>query len=154
MGFVCGKAQTFKFEVWYDTACVHVTLMERSKKCFLSWYRNSCLSNGGGEELEDVLLCTMLLASNSSGMFFYVDVTHLVDLSKEWNTTVTIHFEGWPIRTPLLSEPICLICKDPRNCDRTLTLVSGAIYKISFLCKDLSRLRITAEKGISMAEVA
>ncbi|NXD67025.1 CDCP1 protein, partial [Eolophus roseicapillus] len=81
------------------------------------------------------------------------NVTHLVDLSKEWNTTVTIHFEGWPIRTPLMSEPICLICKDPRNCDRTLTLVSGAIYKISFLCKDLSRLRITAEKGISCVDL-
>ncbi|XP_033920132.1 CUB domain-containing protein 1 [Melopsittacus undulatus] len=81
------------------------------------------------------------------------NVTHLVDLSKEWNTTVTIHFEGWPIRTPLMSEPICLICKDPRNCDRALTLVSGAIYKISFLCKDLSRLRITAEKGISCVDL-
>ncbi|KAM4658298.1 CUB domain-containing protein 1 [Amazona ochrocephala] len=81
------------------------------------------------------------------------NVTHLVDLSKEWNMTVTIHFEGWPIRTPLMSEPICLICKDPRNCDRALTLVSGAIYKISFLCKDLSRLRITAEKGISCVDL-
>ncbi|KAM9575217.1 CUB domain-containing protein 1 isoform 2-T2 [Guaruba guarouba] len=81
------------------------------------------------------------------------NVTHLVDLSKEWNMTVTIHFEGWPIRTPLMSEPICLICKDPRNCDRALTLVSGAIYKISFLCKDLSRLRITAEKRISCVDL-
>ncbi|XP_009694724.1 PREDICTED: CUB domain-containing protein 1, partial [Cariama cristata] len=81
------------------------------------------------------------------------NVTHLVDLSKEWNTTVTIHFEGWPSRIPLMSEPICLICKDPRTCDRVLTLVSGAVYKISFLCKDLSRLRITAEKGISCVDL-
>ncbi|XP_418802.4 CUB domain-containing protein 1 isoform X1 [Gallus gallus] len=77
------------------------------------------------------------------------NVTHLVDLSKERNMTVTIHFEGWPRRTPLVSEPMCLICKDPRTCDRVLTLASGATYKISFLCKDLSHLRITAEKGIS-----
>ncbi|NXE78232.1 CDCP1 protein, partial [Cochlearius cochlearius] len=77
------------------------------------------------------------------------NVTHLVDLSKEWNMTVTIHFEGWPNGILLMSEPICLICKDRRTCDRVLTLVSGAVYKISFLCKDLSRLRITAEKSIS-----
>uniref|UniRef100_A0A8C0F6Y2 CUB domain containing protein 1 n=1 Tax=Bubo bubo TaxID=30461 RepID=A0A8C0F6Y2_BUBBB len=81
------------------------------------------------------------------------NVTHLVDLSKEWNMTVTIHFEGWPSRIPLMSEPICLICKDPRTCDRVLTLVSGAIYKISFLCKDLSHLRITAEKSISCVDL-
>ncbi|NXI51555.1 CDCP1 protein, partial [Chloroceryle aenea] len=80
------------------------------------------------------------------------NVTHLVDLSKERNMTVTIHFEGWPGRTPLMSDPMCLICKDPRSCDRNLTLVSGAIYKISFLCKDLSYLRITAEKGISCVD--
>ncbi|NXU48688.1 CDCP1 protein, partial [Turnix velox] len=81
------------------------------------------------------------------------NVTHLVDLSKEWNTSVTIHFEGWPNRVPAMSEPICLICKDPRTCDRVLTLVSGATYRISFLCKDLSRLRITAEKGISCVDL-
>uniref|UniRef100_A0A8D0EG14 CUB domain containing protein 1 n=1 Tax=Strix occidentalis caurina TaxID=311401 RepID=A0A8D0EG14_STROC len=81
------------------------------------------------------------------------NVTHLVDLSKEWNMTVTIHFEGWPSRIPLMSELICLVCKDPRTCDRVLTLVSGAIYKISFLCKDLSHLRITAEKSISCVDL-
>ncbi|NXL86610.1 CDCP1 protein, partial [Alectura lathami] len=81
------------------------------------------------------------------------NVTHLVDLSKERNMTVTIHFEGWPRRVPLMSELICLICKDPRTCDRVLTLASGAIYKISFLCKDLSRLRITAEKGLSCVDL-
>ncbi|KFP00407.1 CUB domain-containing protein 1, partial [Calypte anna] len=81
------------------------------------------------------------------------NVTHLVDLSKEWNMSVTIHFEGWPSRLPLMSDPMCLICKDPRTCDRVLTLVSGAVYKISFLCKDLSRLRITAEKGISCVDL-
>ncbi|NXU78331.1 CDCP1 protein, partial [Oreotrochilus melanogaster] len=81
------------------------------------------------------------------------NVTHLVDLTKEWNMSVTIHFEGWPSRLPLMSEPMCLICKDPRTCDRVLTLVSGAVYKISFLCKDLSRLRITAEKGISCVDL-
>ncbi|NXM03578.1 CDCP1 protein, partial [Tyrannus savana] len=80
------------------------------------------------------------------------NVTHLVDLSKERNMTVTIHSEGWPGHTPLMSEPICLICKDPRTCDRVLTLASGAVYRISFLCKDLSRLRITAEKGISCVD--
>ncbi|NXO60317.1 CDCP1 protein, partial [Aramus guarauna] len=81
------------------------------------------------------------------------NVTHLVDLSKEWNMTVTIHFEGWPNHIPLMSEPICLICKDPRTCDRVMTLVSGTVYKISFLCKDLSRLRITAEKRISCVDL-
>ncbi|KAJ7413952.1 CUB domain-containing protein 1 [Willisornis vidua] len=81
------------------------------------------------------------------------NVTHLVDLSKEWNMTVTIHFEGWPSRVPLMSEPICLICKDPRTCDRVLTLASGTVYRISFLCKDLSRLRVTAEKHISCVDL-
>ncbi|NXF14505.1 CDCP1 protein, partial [Rhodinocichla rosea] len=81
------------------------------------------------------------------------NVTHLVDLSKEKNMTVTIHLEGWPSRTPLVAEPICLICKDPRTCDRALTLTSGAVYRISFLCKDLSQLRITAEKGIGCMDI-
>ncbi|NXY34122.1 CDCP1 protein, partial [Pomatorhinus ruficollis] len=81
------------------------------------------------------------------------NVTHLVDLSKEKNMTVTIHSEGWPSHIPLMSEPICLICKDPRTCDRVLTLTSGAVYRISFLCKDLSRLRITAEKGIGCMDI-
>ncbi|NWS94757.1 CDCP1 protein, partial [Mionectes macconnelli] len=80
------------------------------------------------------------------------NVTHLVDLSKERNMTVTIHLEGWPSLIPPMSEPMCLICKDPRTCDRVLTLASGAVYRISFLCKDLSRLRITAEKGISCVD--
>ncbi|NWH76091.1 CDCP1 protein, partial [Piaya cayana] len=81
------------------------------------------------------------------------NITHLVDLSKERNMTVMIHLEGWPSHNPPMSEPICLICKDPRSCDRVLTLVSGAVYKISFLCKDLSRLRITAEKSISCVDL-
>ncbi|NXI86216.1 CDCP1 protein, partial [Rhipidura dahli] len=81
------------------------------------------------------------------------NVTHLVDLSKEKNMTVTIHSEGWPRQIPLVSEPMCLICKDPRTCDRVLTLASGAAYRISFLCKDLSQLRITAEKGIGCMDI-
>ncbi|NXP39777.1 CDCP1 protein, partial [Leiothrix lutea] len=81
------------------------------------------------------------------------NVTHLVDLSKEKNMTVTIHSEGWPSHVPLMSDPICLICKDPRTCDRALTLTSGAVYRISFLCKDLSQLRITAEKGIGCMDI-
>ncbi|NXI12187.1 CDCP1 protein, partial [Irena cyanogastra] len=81
------------------------------------------------------------------------NVTHLVDLSKEKNMTVTIHLEGWPSNIPLMSEPICLICKDPRTCDRVLTLTSGAVYRISFLCKDLSRLRVTAEKVIGCMDI-
>lgn len=105
-------------------------------------------------EVKEVLLHTVLLGCNCSGVFFVADVTHLVDLSKEKNVTVTIHLEGWPNRTPLMSEPICLICKDPRTCDRALTLTSGAVYRISFLCKDLSQLRITAEKGIGTTKVA
>lgn len=104
--------------------------------------------------MKEVLLCTVLLACNCSGVFLIADVTHLVDLSKEKNMTVTIHSEGWPSHSPLMSEPICLICKDPRTCDRVLTLTSGAVYRISFLCKDLSQLRITAEKGIGMTKVA
>uniref|UniRef100_A0A8C5X0G7 CUB domain containing protein 1 n=1 Tax=Malurus cyaneus samueli TaxID=2593467 RepID=A0A8C5X0G7_9PASS len=81
------------------------------------------------------------------------NVTHLIDLSKERNMTVTIHLEGWPSSVPLMSEPICLICKDPRTCDRVLILAAGAVYRVSFLCKDLSRLRITAEKGIGCMDI-
>lgn len=59
-----------------------------------------------------------------------------------------------PSEGRLAFEPVCLICKDPRTCDHNLTLTSGTVHRISFLCNDLQRLKITAEKTIGMTKLS
>lgn len=45
--------------------------------------------------------------------------------------------------------PGCFVCLDSRTCSTNLTLTAGSKHKISFLCDDLTRLWINAEKTIS-----
>ncbi|XP_074844348.1 CUB domain-containing protein 1 isoform X2 [Carettochelys insculpta] len=76
------------------------------------------------------------------------NVTYVVDLRKERDLSITIQPKS-PHRGRLLQfEPACLICKEPRTCEHNVTLTSGNLYTISFLCYDLEHLRITAEKTI------
>uniref|UniRef100_A0A8C3SHX2 CUB domain containing protein 1 n=1 Tax=Chelydra serpentina TaxID=8475 RepID=A0A8C3SHX2_CHESE len=77
------------------------------------------------------------------------NVTYLVDLSKERDITITIQPKSPHSGHPLQFEPECFICKDIRTCERNVTLTSGIMYRIFFLCYDLEHLRITAEKTIA-----
>ncbi|XP_019392812.1 PREDICTED: CUB domain-containing protein 1 [Crocodylus porosus] len=81
------------------------------------------------------------------------NVTYFIDLSKERNLTMTILPNLMPSEGHLAFEPVCLICKDPRTCDHNLTLTSGTVHRISFLCNDLERLKITAEKTIACWDI-
>ncbi|KYO43329.1 CUB domain-containing protein 1 [Alligator mississippiensis] len=81
------------------------------------------------------------------------NVTYFIDLSKERNLTMTILPNLMPSEGRLAFEPVCLICKDPRTCDHNLTLTSGTVHRISFLCNDLQRLKITAEKTIACWDI-
>uniref|UniRef100_A0A8D0NUH1 CUB domain containing protein 1 n=1 Tax=Sus scrofa TaxID=9823 RepID=A0A8D0NUH1_PIG len=73
--------------------------------------------------------------------------TYVVDLSNEQAMSLTIE--------PRLSKqsrkfvPGCFVCLDSRTCSTNLTLTSGSKHKISFLCDDLTRLWINAEKTIT-----
>uniref|UniRef100_A0A8C8S8F7 CUB domain containing protein 1 n=1 Tax=Pelusios castaneus TaxID=367368 RepID=A0A8C8S8F7_9SAUR len=77
------------------------------------------------------------------------NVTYLIDLSKEKDLSVTIQPKSPSGGHLSLFEPECLICKDPRTCSRNVTLTSGTMHEISFLCSSLEHLRITAEKTIA-----
>ncbi|CAM5111717.1 unnamed protein product [Natator depressus] len=77
------------------------------------------------------------------------NATYLIDLIKERDISITIQPKSRHSGHPLQFEPECLICKDPRTCERNVTLTSGTIYRIFFLCYDLENLRITAEKTIA-----
>ncbi|CAM2105700.1 unnamed protein product [Caretta caretta] len=77
------------------------------------------------------------------------NATYLIDLVKERDISIAIQPKSRHSGHPLQFEPECLICKDPRTCERNVTLTSGTIYRIFFLCYDLENLRITAEKTIA-----
>ncbi|XP_006893112.1 PREDICTED: CUB domain-containing protein 1 [Elephantulus edwardii] len=74
--------------------------------------------------------------------------TYLVDLSGE--QTMSLTFELRPDRQSQSSG--CFVCLDSWNCSSNLTLTSGSKYKISFLCSNLTRLRMKAEKTITCAD--
>lgn len=44
--------------------------------------------------------------------------------------------------------PVCVICKGATDCDNELVIEGGKYYRISFLCKDLNSLTVTAENKI------
>uniref|UniRef100_A0A674K5X0 CUB domain containing protein 1 n=1 Tax=Terrapene triunguis TaxID=2587831 RepID=A0A674K5X0_9SAUR len=77
------------------------------------------------------------------------NVTYLIDLRRERDISITIQPKSPHSGHPLPFEPECLICKDPRTCERNVTLTSGTMYGIFFLCYDLEHLSITAEKTIA-----
>ncbi|XP_028927055.1 CUB domain-containing protein 1 [Ornithorhynchus anatinus] len=74
-------------------------------------------------------------------------VTYEIDLSTEKVMMLTI--EPRPVQNTRNYVPACLICQGPRICSPSLTLKSGSKYTISFLCNDLKRLWMFAEKNIT-----
>lgn len=75
------------------------------------------------------------------------DKTYVVDLSNEQAMSLTI--EQRPGKLSRKFVPGCFVCLDSRTCSTNLTLTAGSKHKISFLCDDLTRLWINAEKTIS-----
>ncbi|XP_053525527.1 CUB domain-containing protein 1 isoform X2 [Artibeus jamaicensis] len=72
------------------------------------------------------------------------NVTYVVDLSKERDMSLSI--EPRPSRQSRRFVPGCFVCLESRTCSTNLTLTAGSRHKISFLCNDLTRLWMNAEK--------
>ncbi|XP_004476834.2 CUB domain-containing protein 1 [Dasypus novemcinctus] len=76
--------------------------------------------------------------------------TYLVDLSNERDMSLTIE--------PRLGKqghgfvPGCFVCLESRTCSSNVTLAAGSKHSISFLCDDLTRLWINAEKTIGCTD--
>lgn len=75
------------------------------------------------------------------------DKIYLVDLSNEQAMSLTI--EPRPIKLSRKFVPGCFVCLESRTCSNNLTLTSGSKHRISFLCDNLTRLWMNAEKTIS-----
>ncbi|XP_023384808.1 CUB domain-containing protein 1 isoform X5 [Pteropus vampyrus] len=75
------------------------------------------------------------------------NVTYVVDLSNERAMSLTI--EPRPIKLSRKFVPGCFVCLESRICSTNLTLTHGSKHKITFLCNDLTRLWMNAEKTIS-----
>lgn len=75
------------------------------------------------------------------------DKTYVVDLSKE--RTMSLSIEPRPSKLKREFVPGCFVCLNSRTCSTNLTLTAGSKHSISFLCDDLTRLWINAEKTIS-----
>lgn len=76
--------------------------------------------------------------------------TYIVDLSQERTMSVTI--EPRPIKQSRRFVPGCFVCLETRTCSTNVTLAPGSKHKISFLCDDLTRLWLNAEKTISCTD--
>ncbi|XP_006877916.1 PREDICTED: CUB domain-containing protein 1 [Chrysochloris asiatica] len=77
--------------------------------------------------------------------------TYLVDLSNEHAMWLTISMQ--PDRVTRKFVPGCFVClESPRTCTTNLTLTSGTKHKISFLCDNLTRLWMKAEKTLSCTD--
>ncbi|CAD7685296.1 unnamed protein product [Nyctereutes procyonoides] len=72
---------------------------------------------------------------------------YLVDLSNEQAMSLTI--EPRPIKLSRKFVPGCFVCLESRTCSTNLTLTAGSKHKISFLCDNLTRLWMNAEKTLS-----
>uniref|UniRef100_A0A5F8HGZ6 CUB domain containing protein 1 n=1 Tax=Monodelphis domestica TaxID=13616 RepID=A0A5F8HGZ6_MONDO len=93
-------------------------------------------------------------------LLFKVLVQHLqnegnkvytVDLSKEKAMSMTI--EPRTFKMSRSFDRACLICEGPRKCNPNVTLTAGHKHEISFLCDDMTRLWINAEKTISCTDI-
>ncbi|XP_037704898.1 CUB domain-containing protein 1 isoform X2 [Choloepus didactylus] len=73
--------------------------------------------------------------------------TYLVDLSNERDMSLTI--EPRSLKQSRRFVPGCFVCLESRTCSTNLTLASGSKHQISFLCDNLTRLWMNAEKTIS-----
>ncbi|XP_053785995.1 CUB domain-containing protein 1 isoform X1 [Desmodus rotundus] len=75
------------------------------------------------------------------------NITYVVDLSNERAMSLTI--EPRPSKQSRRFVPGCFVCLESRTCSANLTLTAGSKHKISFLCDDLTRLWMNAEKTFS-----
>ncbi|XP_040595913.1 CUB domain-containing protein 1 [Mesocricetus auratus] len=73
--------------------------------------------------------------------------TYVVDLSQERTMSLTI--EPRPVKHGRRFVPGCFVCLESRTCSTNVTLTAGSKHKISFLCDDLTRLWVNAEKTLS-----
>ncbi|KAM4857266.1 CUB domain-containing protein 1 [Urocitellus parryii] len=76
--------------------------------------------------------------------------TYIVDLSQEQTMSITI--EPRPVKQSRRFVPGCFVCLESRTCSNNVTLTPGSKHKISFLCDDLTRLWLNAEKTISCTD--
>ncbi|KAM5314956.1 CUB domain-containing protein 1 isoform 2-T2 [Glossophaga mutica] len=74
------------------------------------------------------------------------NITYVVDLSKE--RAMWLSIEPRPSRQSRRFVPGCFVCLESRTCSTNLTLTAGSKHKISFLCDDLTRLWMNAEKTV------
>uniref|UniRef100_A0A8C0X9H1 CUB domain-containing protein 1 n=1 Tax=Castor canadensis TaxID=51338 RepID=A0A8C0X9H1_CASCN len=76
--------------------------------------------------------------------------TYVVDLSQERTMSLTI--EPRPVKQSRKFVPGCFVCLESRTCSSNVTLTAGSKHKLSFLCDDLTRLWVNAEKTISCVD--
>lgn len=57
--------------------------------------------------------------------------------------------EPRPVRLSRRFVPGCFVCLESRACSTNVTLTPGSRHKLSFLCDDLTRLWLNAEKTLS-----
>ncbi|XP_060060836.1 CUB domain-containing protein 1 isoform X2 [Erinaceus europaeus] len=76
--------------------------------------------------------------------------TYVVDLSKERTLFITI--EPQAPRVSRKFVPGCFVCLESRTCSTNVTLTPGSLHKLSFLCDDLTRLWVVAEKTLDCTE--
>lgn len=79
-------------------------------------------------------------------LLLFSDTLYPLDLTKEKGLVVRIGKRLFG-RT---FTPVCVICKGATDCDNELVIEGGKYYRISFLCKDLNSLTVTAENKIGM----
>ncbi|XP_045713074.1 CUB domain-containing protein 1 isoform X1 [Phyllostomus hastatus] len=75
------------------------------------------------------------------------NVSYVVDLSHE--RAMSLSIEPRPGRQSRRFIPGCFVCLESRTCSTNLTLTAGSRHRISFLCDDLTRLWMNAEKTFS-----
>ncbi|XP_008847738.1 CUB domain-containing protein 1 [Nannospalax galili] len=73
--------------------------------------------------------------------------TYMIDLSQERTMSLTI--EPRQTKQGRRFVPGCFVCLESRICSTNVTLTAGSKHKISFLCDDLTRLWVNAEKTLS-----
>ncbi|XP_048190581.1 CUB domain-containing protein 1 isoform X2 [Perognathus longimembris pacificus] len=73
--------------------------------------------------------------------------TYVIDLRQERTMSLTI--EPRHVKHGRKFVPGCFVCLESRTCSTNITLMAGSKHTISFLCDDLTRLWVNAEKTIS-----
>jgi hypothetical protein len=62
---------------------------------------------------------------------------------------MSLTIEPRPVKQSRKFVPGCFVCLESRTCSSNVTLTAGSKHKLSFLCDDLTRLWVNAEKTIS-----